>query len=308
MTSDHKPQSDQAAGASDTSKARKGADLINQQLQDASEASRDTLQLADQAAGPSDANKVSQGVKETGRRLQGAGERTSDTLQLTDQAAGPGDTNKARKGVKEIGQQLQGNGDTTSLSDESANLVGSQQRMKDTVVDKEDPTTKSSESRDEIIQVDDSTEIRFDELKPNATYEKEGYRFYTDEQCRPARIGGFLQDKPGHRNLEQQRKVGHLGNKGDEGGHLIATRFNGPTDGFNLVPQHMNLNRGAWKTMENKWSKTLKQGGVVEVATSPVYLDNTRRPMAFDVMYRIIDQSGDNYHTKTFNNQSSKEE
>ncbi len=60
--------------------------------------------------------------------------------------------------------------------------------------------------------------------------------------------------------------------------------------------------------MENEWDKILDQGGAVEVAISPVYLDNTRRPMGFDVMYRVIDQSGDNYYTKTFYNQSAKEE
>ena len=107
MTSDHKSQSDQAVSLGDTSKARKGAEQINQQLQGAGETNSDTLQLADQAAGPGDTNKVSQGVKETDRRLQDAGEANSDTLQLTDQATGPSDMNKVSQGVKETDRRLQ---------------------------------------------------------------------------------------------------------------------------------------------------------------------------------------------------------
>ncbi len=148
-------------------------------------------------------------------------------------------------GVELTNQRLQNDGNDTALNETGAVPTDSQQSTTDLGVSKADLKAESSESRNEIIQVDDGTEIRFDELKPNAVYEKKGYRFYTDEQGRPARIGGFLQDEPGSRS-PQQTEVGHLGYKDDEGGHLIATRFNGPTDGFNLVPQHMNLNRGAW--------------------------------------------------------------
>ncbi len=123
MTSDHKPQSDQAAGLGDTSKARKGVDLINQQLLGAGETSSDTLQLADQAAGPGDSNKVRKGVDLINQQLPGAGETNSDTLQLTDQAAGPGDSNKARKGVDLINQGLQDtdktNSDALQLADQA---------------------------------------------------------------------------------------------------------------------------------------------------------------------------------------------
>ncbi len=34
-------------------------------------------------------------------------------------------------------------------------------------------------------------------------------------------------------------------------GHLIASVFNGPGERLNLLPMNGNLNKGAWKAMEN---------------------------------------------------------
>jgi filamentous hemagglutinin len=168
------------------------------------------------------------------------------------------------------------------------------------------PQHKVDTTPDTILLGDD-VELRFDELKPNTRYEKHGYTFVTDDQGRPSRIQGFLSNKIGDRST-QQTEVGQLGNEFDEGGHLIATRFNGPTDGFNLVPQNANLNRGEWKAMENEWADILNNGGQVEVGIQPIYLDDTRRPAGFDVIYRTIDESGENYVTKSFYNESSKKD
>ncbi|HGX8801968.1 TPA: DNA/RNA non-specific endonuclease, partial [Escherichia coli] len=38
------------------------------------------------------------------------------------------------------------------------------------------------------------------------------------------------------RNTYQQCKAGKCGSSGDEGGHLIASIFNGPGEKLNLVP------------------------------------------------------------------------
>ncbi len=170
------------------------------------------------------------------------------------------------------------------------------------------------DNTDEIVHQDadtvhlgDNTELRFDELEPSTRYERHGYTYVTDEQGRPSMVHGYLVDQTGNRSA-QQTEVGRLGNAFDEGGHLIAARFNGPTDGFNLVPQNANLNRGEWKAMENEWKKVLNSGGQVEVGIQPVYLDNTRRPAGFDVIYRTVDASGEKYVTKSFYNETNKED
>lgn len=154
----------------------------------------------------------------------------------------------------------------------------------------------------ETIHVPAEKEIRFDEMGPKAKYEKNGYTFETDELGRPTAVGGHLKLETGPRS-QQQREVGHQGKETDEGGHLIATRFDGPPDGFNLVPQDVNLNRGAWKAMENDWAEALEEDQPVEVAITPVYLGETKRPDGFDVIYQI----GQDLYTKTFYNESAKE-
>ncbi|XTZ37853.1 DNA/RNA non-specific endonuclease [Salmonella enterica] len=42
--------------------------------------------------------------------------------------------------------------------------------------------------------------------------------------------------------------------------HLIASILNGPGEKLNLVPMDGNLNKGAWKQMENIWVKALSEG------------------------------------------------
>jgi filamentous hemagglutinin len=89
---------------------------------------------------------------------------------------------------------------------------------------------------------------------------------------------------------------------------MIATRFHGPPDGFNIVPQDADLNHKEWLSMEDEWATALKAGHEVEVGIQSTYLDDSRRPAGFDVIYRVIDKEAgeDKYYTKTFYNESSK--
>ena len=50
----------------------------------------------------------------------------------------------------------------------------------------------------------------------------------------------------------------------DQGGHLIARIFNGPSEQINYIPQNAKLNNGEWRAMENEWKKELKAGKRVE--------------------------------------------
>jgi hypothetical protein len=160
-----------------------------------------------------------------------------------------------------------------------------------------------SEVVDQRIEVDDSEELKFGHLEPNTTYVKNGYEFHTDSKGRVDFVFGELVRKDGLRSTHQT-EVGKEGLEGDEGGHLIGTRFDGPPDGFNLVPQNSNLNRAAWKSMEDQWAKALDGGQKVTIAATPVYLDDVSRPIGFDTVYSIDDE----WTTKSYYNESSKEQ
>jgi WXG100 family type VII secretion target len=141
--------------------------------------------------------------------------------------------------------------------------------------------------------------LRFGDLAPKATYVRNGYEYATDEAGRVARVGGDLRLDTSVRT-PHQTEVGQIGLPGDEGGHLIGSRFGGTPEGVNLVPQNMNLNRGAWKRMENDWATALGQNKPVKVDIRVLYPPgNSARPAVFEVQYWIDGQR----RIKTFRNQ-----
>lgn len=115
-----------------------------------------------------------------------------------------------------------------------------------------------------------------------------GYTYDTDAEGRVKLISGRLVDEDGVRNTYQQRVAGGLHRLStDDGGHFIATVFRGPGERINLAPMDFNLNRGAWKAMENTWSEALQVGKHVEVTIDVAYAEGTRRPVHFTVKYTI---------------------
>ncbi|WP_048800118.1 DNA/RNA non-specific endonuclease, partial [Streptococcus constellatus] len=93
------------------------------------------------------------------------------------------------------------------------------------------------------------------------------------------------------RNLYSQRTVGGIDRLADDdGGHLIASMFNGSGDIDNLVAMHKEVNRngGEWYSMEQEWKKAIENGkSVTDVKLEPVYSGNSLRPDSFIVKYRI---------------------
>uniref|UniRef100_UPI003734D5B9 DNA/RNA non-specific endonuclease n=1 Tax=Vibrio atypicus TaxID=558271 RepID=UPI003734D5B9 len=75
----------------------------------------------------------------------------------------------------------------------------------------------------------------------------------------------------------------------DDGGHLIASIFDGAGEQINYAPMNANLNRGAWKAMENRWAKALNGDPpkTVKIDIQPIYEGNSKRPEAFEVIYEI---------------------
>ncbi|HCG9589995.1 TPA: DNA/RNA non-specific endonuclease, partial [Vibrio parahaemolyticus] len=135
---------------------------------------------------------------------------------------------------------------------------------------------------------------------PNTLYEvtstHEGspvtYTYETDAQGRTIQVTGKLQKSPIknqamrdklHRNSSTQSKYG-----GDDpnydGGHLIATLFQGPAEKVNLVPQLKEQNRhGEWRQMEREWAQALDDGKEIEVDIRVFYENNGQTPKKLSV-------------------------
>ncbi|MDH5824747.1 DNA/RNA non-specific endonuclease [Luteimonas sp. RD2P54] len=143
--------------------------------------------------------------------------------------------------------------------------------------------------------------INADRLEPDALYRTDtGYLYHTDAGGRVVRVEGNLQLGDGPRNTYQQQVSGREDRlPDDQGGHLIASIFDGPGEQMNLVPQNGNLNMGAWKRMENAWAEALKADLDVQVRIDPVYGGDSLRPTRFDVSYQI---EGQPPTTRTFQN------
>ncbi|SFD77527.1 DNA/RNA non-specific endonuclease, partial [Pseudoalteromonas denitrificans] len=131
-------------------------------------------------------------------------------------------------------------------------------------------------------------------LEPHATYKVGKYTYKTDELGRVKSVGGELDLSKVDRNTYQQGKAGKTdgikdGLSDDEGGHLIASIFKGPGEQINYAAMDGNLNKGAWKRMENKWAKALKGDPPkkVEVEINAIYDGDNKRPSAFEVFYEI---------------------
>lgn len=117
---------------------------------------------------------------------------------------------------------------------------------------------------------------------------------YDTESGRPVyEDGTILEDFGGGRRGDNATKIGHLGEKGDDGGHLGAHRFFGDTPDQGIVPQVANLNRGGWRTMENEWARLVEQGARVDYSID-IYPPGSIRPERFDVNYIVSDpETGD---------------
>ena len=81
------------------------------------------------------------------------------------------------------------------------------------------------------------------ELKPNTKYTVNGYSYEIDILGRIKSAKGKLSLGEGSRNSKHQLKaVGSNRIKGDHGGHLIGTRFNGSPLVDNIVAMNGNVN------------------------------------------------------------------
>ncbi|MEI5949496.1 DNA/RNA non-specific endonuclease [Bacillus albus] len=134
-------------------------------------------------------------------------------------------------------------------------------------------------------------------LAPDVEYKSpSGHTYKTDSERRITSVEGELKIGDAKRNPYAQRKAGQNGPNGrndrlkdDDGGHLIASMFEGSGDIDNLVAMNSQINRsgGKWYSLEQKWSQALADGKTVKVKIEPIYLDDSIRPSQFKIAYEI---------------------
>ena len=127
------------------------------------------------------------------------------------------------------------------------------------------------------------------EVKPNIEYTTpNGHNYFTDELGRIKEVEGSLNKNTAKRKPYDQKVAGREDRlPTDDGGHLIASIFEGSGELDNLVPMDATLNRGDWKAMENSWAKALDNGKTVDVKIEPIYSGTSQRPISFEVEYKI---------------------
>jgi hypothetical protein len=118
---------------------------------------------------------------------------------------------------------------------------------------------------------------------------RSGYSYTLDEAGRAMRIEGQLASNSAqvHNTTAQREAGGTFRLSTDEGGHFVGRRFNGPIDDFNHLAQDLNVNRSAYKILENSWQRALDKGQSVYVDIKPIYPPGSLRPSTLDVKYTI---------------------
>ncbi|MCB0077994.1 MAG: DNA/RNA non-specific endonuclease, partial [Anaerolineales bacterium] len=138
--------------------------------------------------------------------------------------------------------------------------------------------------------VKDPTFLPYGELAPGTRFRRNDYLYQTDDQGRVISVTGQLGAQAHPRYPYYERVVGNSGGIAtDDGGHLVASRFGGVSEGVNLVPMNAALNRagGDWYRMEQRWAAALERGERVEVNIRPIYEGVSDRPARFVVDYWI---------------------
>lgn len=129
-----------------------------------------------------------------------------------------------------------------------------------------------------------------DELKPNAEFERNGYRYKTDERGRVVSAEGKLKmrDPDYKRDMEKVRTMDSKEYKDtDDMGHVIGHQFGGSDKLENLVPMDAKLNRGDFAKLENTLADAVKNGADVRMKVEPVYEGDSMRPTEFRVSYSV---------------------
>ena len=119
------------------------------------------------------------------------------------------------------------------------------------------------------------------------TIHANGYAFAMDAQHRTRTVTGTLTNGPrSTRSRSMQSGAGRPDRLStDDGGHYIATRFNGPREKFNHFAQDSNVNRGRYRALEDEWARSLARGDKIVVDIRPRFEGSSNRPNKIDVIW-----------------------
>ncbi|WP_165497340.1 DNA/RNA non-specific endonuclease [Phytopseudomonas dryadis] len=199
-------------------------------------------------------------------------------------AKGAGTLGKAARGTR----ALDATADTARAADVAADAGKAASATTDTAraADVTSDAGKASDSARQGVQ------IRKRRLKPNDSYELNGYKYTTDAEGRISSVEGKLSLKKAERNEYAQRTVGKNDGRiaDDQGGHLIGSQFGGHGGKGNLTPMHKDINNyhaGEWGQMEKRWASELAAGKDVHVNIKPIYTDGSLRASEFRITETI---------------------
>jgi DNA/RNA non-specific endonuclease len=131
-------------------------------------------------------------------------------------------------------------------------------------------------------------EINGRKLEANADYHVNGYKFSTDAKGRVDSISGELTLAKAERNGYQQGVAGRKDRlPDDQGGHLIASIFNGPGEAINLKAMNGSFNMKEYRDFERLLETEIKAGKKVEIKIDVKHLDGNERPDKFIIEYKI---------------------
>lgn len=123
---------------------------------------------------------------------------------------------------------------------------------------------------------------------------RNGYVFSLDASHRTRRVAGELTLANAPRSTRNQLRAGNADRlRLDDGGHFIASRFNGPKDAFNHFAQDRSFNRGTYRALEDNWAKEIKSGQHVSVNIKAFYQGKSQRPYSLFIRWSV---NGDRRH------------
>jgi hypothetical protein len=115
-----------------------------------------------------------------------------------------------------------------------------------------------------------------------------------DGQANPDHQPKLAAPQPDDRTLMERRRFT------DDGGHLLASMFNGPGEQINYVPMATSLNQagGGWYAMEQEIKSELRGGNPPPPAPKPVDIEinisyaANKRPVGFQVTFWVTEPDG----------------
>ena len=180
-----------------------------------------------------------------------------------------------------------------NIRPENAASLGEAKEYWNSRLREESEAAKSEASQKENRKYFDDNGTKFregDHLLPDTEFEKNGYKYVTDDKGRIVSAEGTLRIRePDYKEFRENVKDydNQEYKPNDERGHLIGYQFEGSGGLENLVPMDHYLNQGDFKKLESTLADSVKNGDDVKLKVEPAYEDSSTRPSKFSVSYSI---------------------